>query len=74
MKEIIKIKIYTKYKTAFTIMTVLQAFCVSAAICIALIFLLQVGTWEDVIYWEKTFSFRPLGLLPGFLWTSTGLR
>ena len=44
MKEIIKIKIYTKYKTAFTIMTVLQAFCVSAAICIALIFFLQVGT------------------------------
>ena len=29
-----------------TIMTLLQAFCVSAAICIALIFLLQVGTWH----------------------------
>ena len=61
-------------------MTVFQAFCVSAAICIALIFLLQVGTWHlgrlrrCVIHWEKTFSFRPLGLLPGFLWTSTGLR
>ena len=55
-------------------MALLQAFCVSAAICIALIFLLQVGTWEDVIHWEKTYSFRPLGLLPGFLWTSTGLR
>ena len=37
------------YKTAFTIIIVLQAFCVSAAICIALIFLLQVATWKD---WE----------------------
>ena len=30
-------------KPIMTTMTVLQAFCVSAAICIALIFLLQVG-------------------------------
>ena len=65
---------------AFTIMPGLQAFCVSAAICIALIFLLQVDIsfiFEfdfEYLMATKTYLFRPPGSLPGFRWTNRESR